>query len=117
MRIGIDARYLSHGLAGGVHTYVRELVRAMVSLNRSNAFILYADAKARFELDSLGPRVTVRILPWRSPFSTLGNDLRFARVLAGDAIDVAHFPANYGIGPSHAATVLTVHDALNLAPL
>ena len=54
MRIGIDARYLSHGLAGGVHTYVRELIRALVALDTPNEFVLYADTKDRFELDGLG---------------------------------------------------------------
>lgn len=117
MRIGIDARYLSHGLAGGVHTYVRELVRSMVALDTTDTFVLYADAKRRFELENLGPRVIVRILPWRSLWSTVTHDLRFAGMLAADAVDVAHFPANYGIGPATAATVVTLHDALNLAPL
>lgn len=117
MRIGIDARYLSHGLAGGVHTYVRELIRALVALGTPNEFVLYADTKDRFELDGLGPRVAVRALPWRGPWSTIANDLRFARVLAGEGVDVAHFPANYGIGPAGVATVVTLHDALNLAPL
>jgi glycosyltransferase involved in cell wall biosynthesis len=117
MRIGIDARYLSHGLAGGVHTYVRELVRAIVTLDTSDTFVLYADAKQRFELEELGQRVSVRVLPWRSAWSTVANDLRFASVAAADRVDVVHFPANYGVGPTSAATVLTVHDALNLAPL
>jgi glycosyltransferase involved in cell wall biosynthesis len=117
MRIGIDARYLSHGLAGGVHTYVRELVRALVALDTTDTFLLYADAKAPFELDGLSPRVSVRVLPWRSPLSTVVTDLRFARIVAVDGVDVVHFPANYGVGPKSAATVLTLHDALNLAPL
>jgi glycosyltransferase involved in cell wall biosynthesis len=117
MRIGIDARYLSHGLAGGVHTYVRELVRAIVGLDTADTFILYADAKQGFELQGLGPRVSVRVLPWRSLWSTVVNDLRFARIVAADGVEVVHFPANYGVGPTSAATVLTLHDALNLAPL
>jgi glycosyltransferase involved in cell wall biosynthesis len=31
-----------------------------------------------------------------------------------DRIDVAHFPANYGFGPTCARTVITLHDAINL---
>ena len=30
MRIGIDARYLSHGLMGGVHTYLSLLAPALI---------------------------------------------------------------------------------------
>jgi glycosyltransferase involved in cell wall biosynthesis len=117
MRIGIDARYLSHGLAGGVHTYVRELIPALVEVGTAHEFVLYADGKRAFELDHLGNRVAVRVLPWTSAWSTIRNDFRFARVVAADGIDVLHFPANYGVGPATATTVVTLHDTLNLLPL
>lgn len=116
-RIGIDARYLSHGLVGGVHTYVRHFVPALVAAAPEVEVVLYADTKHPFELTDLPPRVTVRLLPWRSPLSTIGHDLLLWRELARDRVDLAHFPANYGLGPSGIPTVLTVHDAINLLPL
>ena len=117
MRIGFDARYLSHGLAGGVHTYVGELVRALVALETSHELVLYADRKRPFELSTLPPRVRVELLPWQSLWSTLRNDLTISRAMAHDGVHVAHFPANYGIGARTGATVLTLHDTLNLMPL
>jgi hypothetical protein len=117
MRIGIDARYLSHGLAGGVHTYVGELLRALIRIGDAGAFVLYADAKRPFELEGLPPEVAVRRLPWRGGLSTVANDFALAAAMSRDRIDVAHFPANYGRGPSTAATVVTLHDTLNLLPL
>ena len=117
MRIGVDVRYLSHGLLGGVHTYVRHFVPALVEMAADHQIYLYADTKCPFELDDLPGHVTVRRLPYRTPLSSLCHDLFMRRQMARDRIDVAHFPANYGFGPSAARTVITVHDAINVLPL
>ncbi|MGQ9926365.1 MAG: glycosyltransferase family 4 protein [Chloroflexaceae bacterium] len=118
MRIGIDVRYLSHGLVGGVHTYVRHLVPALLAAGTQHEFILYADTKAPFELRDLPAHATVRYLPYRGAPSSVINDLLILRrTMARDRVDVAHFPANYGFGPHGAATVITLHDAINVMPL
>lgn len=117
MRIGIDVRYLSHGLVGGVHTYVAHFVPALIDLAVDHQIFLYADTKRPFELKSLPDRATVRYLPWRSPLSTVHNDLFMHRQMSLDRLDVVHFPANYGFGPSGGRTVITIHDALNILPL
>ncbi|MGD9904516.1 MAG: glycosyltransferase family 4 protein [Vicinamibacterales bacterium] len=117
LRIGIDARYLSHGLVGGVHTYLTRLLPELIAAAPDDRFHLYADTKAPFELEApVG--VTVRTLPWRHPGSSVWTDwVRLQRAMARDRIDVGFFPANHGFGPAGAATVVTVHDALNLLPL
>jgi glycosyltransferase involved in cell wall biosynthesis len=117
MRIGIDVRYLSHRLMGGIHTYLLHLVPAMIALAPEDAFVLYADRKQPFELTGLPANATVRYLPWRTPLDSIGNDLRFARYIAHDNLDVMHFPANYGVAPRSMATVITLHDAINIFPL
>jgi glycosyltransferase involved in cell wall biosynthesis len=117
MRIGIDVRYLSHGLMNGIHTYLLHLVPAVIALAPEDQFVLYADRKQPFELTDLPANATVRYLPWRTPLDSVGNDLRFARRIAGDGLDVMHFPANYGLAPSRTATVVTLHDAINIFPL
>jgi glycosyltransferase involved in cell wall biosynthesis len=117
LRIGIDVRYLSHGLIGGVHTYLQNFLPPLIELAAQHQFFLYADRKRELELGALPDHVTVRYLPWRSPLSSVVNDLFMWRWMAQDRLDVAHFPANYGFGPRGLRTVLTVHDALNLQPL
>lgn len=117
MRIGIDVRYLSHGLVGGVHTYIANFVPALIALASDHEIFLYADTKRPFELSSLDGHVTVRYLPWRSPLSSLYHDFFMWRHMAYDSLDVVHFPANYGFGPPDARTVLTLHDAINILPL
>jgi len=117
MRIGIDVRDLSHGLVGGVHTYVAHFVPALMALARDHEFFLYADDKRPFELGDLPAHVTLRRLPWRSPLSRVTQDLFMRRTMARDQLDVAHFPSNYGFGPRGARTVITLHDAINVLPL
>src|SRR5579859_113094 len=102
MRVGIDVRYLSHGLVGGVHTYIAHLVPALIDLATDHDFVLYADTKRTFELSSLPSRVKVRFLPWKSPFSSFAHDIGLRRHMARDGIELAHFPANYGFGPPNA---------------
>ncbi len=116
-RIGIDARYLSHGLIGGVNTYVSSLLTAMLRLNSPHRFVLYADSKAPFDLEELPPKVDLHVLPWRSGVSTIKNDVRIGSFMARDGIDLAHFPANYGFGPHGTPTLITLHDAINTYPI
>lgn len=118
LRIGIDARYLSHGLVGGIHTYLKNLLPALFAVGDNEQFVLYADQKAPFELSDLPANVTLRTLPYRHAISSVHNDLfSIKRAMVADRIDVAHFPANYGFGPRNAATVITLHDAINVMPL
>jgi glycosyltransferase involved in cell wall biosynthesis len=118
MRIGIDVRYLSHGLVGGVHTYVRNLVPALLAAGPEHQFILYADTKAPFELRDLPANARVRYLPYRNALSSVASDVvRLRRVMSADRVEVAHFPTNYGFGPRGGATVITLHDAMTLMPL
>lgn len=116
MRIGIDVRYLSHGLVGGVHTYITHFVSALIELATDDQIFLYADTKRPFELQQLPAHVTVRYLPYRNMLSSVNNDLYMKRIIAQDHLEVVHFPANYGFGPASARTVITLHDELNILP-
>ena len=117
MRIGIDVRYLSHGLVGGVHTYIAHFVPALIDLAAQHNIFLYADTKHPFELQSLPDHVTIRYLPWHNPLSSIQHDLFMQRQLAQDQLDVMHYPANYGFAPTKTKTVITLHDAINVMPL
>lgn len=118
MRIGIDVRYLSHGLMGGVHTYVYHVVNELARLETDDQFFLYADTKRPFELEGQLPaNFTVRLLPWRGKLDSAKADLTMAKVAAQDNLDVFHYPANYGFGPRGVPTIITLHDALNIFPL
>lgn len=118
MRIGIDARYLSHGLMGGVHTYIAQFVPELLRQAQQHEVLLYGDTKCEFELKELPDNVTVRFLPWSRQLSSITNDYRLLpHLMAEDKIDVAHFPANYGFSPITARAVVTLHDSLTLQPV
>lgn len=118
MRIGIDARYLSHGLTGGVHTYLRHLVPELIAQAGERTITLYADAKRPFELEGLPDDVRLRRLPYTGMVSSVKNDLLLLRrAAAEDGLDVLHSPANYGFAPRGVRSVVTLHDAINLLPL
>lgn len=117
MRMGWDVRYLSHGLLGGVHTYIENLLPELIDLAQGHEVFLYPDRKRPFEISPLPPHVTLRFLPYRNAFSSVWNDFFMGRTLAKDRLDVSHFPANYGCRVPGARNVVTVHDELNLLPL
>lgn len=117
MRIGIDTRYLSHGLLGGVHSYIANFVPELIALATEHQIVLYADTKRPFELHNLPSHVTVRYLPWKNPLSSITNDLFMKRQIEQDKLDVMHFPANYGFGPQRTQTIITLHDQLTIMPL
>jgi glycosyltransferase involved in cell wall biosynthesis len=116
MNIGFDARYLTHGLIGGVRNYVFQLARHLPRLAPQHQFVYYIDAKAPLDDDSFPANVTLRTMPWRSPLSSAWNDLRISRWMERDRVDVAHFPGNNGPAGKY-QLVVTLHDALNLFPM
>jgi glycosyltransferase involved in cell wall biosynthesis len=117
MRIGLDVRYLSHGLVGGIHTYLENFVPALVNLTSEHEFFLYTDTKRPFELQSLPKHVTVRFLPYRNLLSSMYYDFFMWQQMEYDKLDLAHFTGNYGFGPSSARTVITLQDEINILPL
>jgi glycosyltransferase involved in cell wall biosynthesis len=121
MNIGIDIRYLSHGIVGGVKNYVRYLTPEIVKRADALGFRtwLYADTKAPLELDrqALPASCAVRMLAYRNALSSFWHDLSLGRAMARDGVTVAHFPANYGFGPARVVTTFTLHDRLTIQPL
>src|SRR4051812_49925292 len=114
MRVAFDIRYLSHGLTGGVRTYVHHLARCLPLAAPDWPFFFYADGKAEIELTQpLPDNVTLRVLPWRSGLSSVVNDHRIGRWMQRDRVEVAHFPATSAPpGPTRWAS--TAPTRLNL---
>jgi glycosyltransferase involved in cell wall biosynthesis len=113
MRIGLDVRYISHGLTGGVRTYVYHLARELPVAAPQHEFFYYADDKAPFELSGLPANVSMRTLSWRGTLSSVRNDFQLGRWMQSDRLDVAHCPGNYGPAVSM-PLVVTLHDTLNV---
>jgi len=117
LRIGIDVRYLSHGLLGGVHTYIKHFVPALLAQAPEHQIFLYADNKRPFELADLPNNTTLRVLPYRNGLSSVQHDVwTLKQWMRRDKLDVAHFPANYGFAPPGVPAVITLHDEINIMP-
>lgn len=117
MRIGLDVRYLSHGLMGGIHTYLKNFIPALLGQNGGHKYYLYVDKKRPFELEALPGDVTIRYLPYRNPLSSVYNDFFMRHQMAQDNLDIVHFTGNYGFGPDVSRTVVTLQDEINILPL
>lgn len=119
MNIGVDARYLSHGLMGGVHTYVQHFLPALINTASEHTIHVFADSKRPFDLDTSAwpAHATLMVLPYKNGLSSINHDLFMAREMARAGVDVAHFPTNVGVAPARMATVLTLHDEINILPL
>lgn len=116
MRIGLDVRYLSHGLVGGIHTYLSNLIPALMQASTAHQIFLYADTKRPFDITEIPPHVTLRLLPYRNPLSSFVHDFQMWRTMAQDNLDVAHFTGNYGFGQAARRTLITLHDEINVMP-
>jgi glycosyltransferase involved in cell wall biosynthesis len=119
MKIGIDIRYLSRGVLGGIHTYLRCLIPEIIKQAPGHTFFLYADTKAPVEL-SLAPwpvNIHLRRRYYRNAASFVAGDIGMWRDFARDQVQVAHFPANYGIAAGQTRSIVTLHDALTLQPV
>lgn len=117
MRIGIDARYLSHGIMGGINSYLRNLLPVLFSAASDHHIFLYADTKRSFELTKIPGHITLRLLPYRNTLSSLQFDFFMRREMEKDKLDIVHFPANYGFGPKNVRSIITLHDEINIMPL
>jgi glycosyltransferase involved in cell wall biosynthesis len=116
MRIAFDVRYISHGLTGGVRTYVYHLAKELPHAAPQHEFYFYADAKASFELPNLPANVVLRVLPWNGLLSSIRNDFLIGRFMERDHVDLVHCPGNYG-PRVNVPLVVTLHDALNAFPM
>lgn len=117
MRIGIETHYLSHGILGGINSYLRNLLPALFEVAADHTIFLYADTKKSFELDDLPGNVVLKLVPYRNALSSIYYDLNLKKFMASDKLDVVHFPSNYGFGPKAARAVITLHDEINIMPL
>ena len=117
MRIGIDARFLTHPQLGGFKTYSECLIAALVELDRANEYLLYVDRKPAAALPT-GPHVQIRSvsgsaplvgMPWREQVS-------LAALAARDRLDLFHAPCLTAPLALPCPLVVTIHDMIWRSP-
>jgi glycosyltransferase involved in cell wall biosynthesis len=115
MRIGIDARFLTHPQPGGFKTYTENLVAALADLDRENEYFLYVDrtpgaldripTQANFHTSVISGTLPIVGFPWR-------EQIQLPRQVDADRINLFHSPCL--TSPLHLScpTVTTVHDMI-----
>lgn len=119
MRIGIDARFLTHPQSGGFKTYSQNLVEAFGRVGRDHRYVLYVDRRRPY--DPLG---TMRVPNWAETvvvptrMPVVGMALREQIGLpirsAHDHLNVLHALCNTAPLVAPAPVVLTLHDTIQI---
>lgn len=115
MRIGIDARFLTHPQRGGFKTYTECLVQALADVDRENTYMLYVDRTPRAtDVLPSQPNFTCKVVPgsltnygmlWREQIS-------LPRQVDRDHLDVFHAPCLTAPLFLKTPTIVTIHDMI-----
>jgi glycosyltransferase involved in cell wall biosynthesis len=121
MKIGIDARFLTHPQPGGFKTYTENLITALAEVDPENEYVLYLDRTPNSETAiPHAPNMKSRIVKgeW---LPLLGMPVReqvgLARAAGHDRLDLLHCPALTAPLFPPCPLVLTLHDAIWHEPL
>lgn len=115
MRIGIDARFLTHPQKGGFKSYTENLIRSILDLDQENEYILYLDRDLPSVVNDFEKsNITARIVPGSHP--GYGMILREQHLLPQQAIkdklDVFHAPCLTSPLMMNIPLVVTLHDMI-----
>ena len=116
MRIGIDARFLTHPQVGGFKTYTQNLINALSQLKDNNDYVIYID---RYSSEGTLPQsinFTYRVV--KSTFPVIGMPVReqigLSRTIANDRLDMVHFLCNTAPIGLSMRFVVTLHDTIQV---
>lgn len=109
MRIGIDARFLTHPQRGGFKTYTHSVVESLAQEDRDNEYILYIDRSAEtitlpsnFKVEPIGGQAVVR------------EQISLPSAMRRDGIDLAHYLNNTAAINPRCRMVVSMQDAIPL---
>ena len=115
MKIGIDARFLTHPQPGGFKTYTESLISALARVDMDNEYFLYTDRPYGGLIDSLNnPNFHGRVVsgdlpvvgvPWR-------EQVKLASYAKKDHVDLFHSPCLTAPLNLNCPLVVTVHDMI-----
>jgi len=116
MKIGIDARFLTHPQRGGFRTYTVNLVNALSLIDRTNTYVLYLDRSPAEVTLPKSDNFTYQVVD--SALPVLGMPAReqiaLRRRIAQDNLDVVHFLCNTAPVGLSGKFVVTLHDTIQI---
>lgn len=118
MKVGIDARFLTHPQKGGFKTYTENLISALACEDESNQYVLYLDRlpdqstriprQSNFSYKVL-KQAPVIGMPWR-------EQVKLSLQITRDRIDLLHSPCLTAPLFSACPLVVTIHDMIWFSP-
>lgn len=119
MKIGVDARFLTHPQRGGFKTYTKNLIMALAGVDTENEYVLYIDRPPDQDTQLPDrPNFTTRIvsgslpllgMPWR-------EQIGLSRQAVRDRLDILHSPCLTAPLYLPCPSVVTIHDMIWLFP-
>jgi len=116
MKIGIDARFLTHPQMGGFKTYTENLIRALLEVDDTNQYVLYVDRPGESGALPVASNVEYRIVKGSVPGIEMPVREQFAlrRAMDRDRLDLVHFLCNTAPVAIDTPYVLTLHDTVQV---
>lgn len=117
MKIGIDARFLTHPQPGGFKTYTQSLLTALGALDTGDEYVVYLDRTPTAEtVLPVCPHFHYRVVPGTLPVAGMPwrEQLGLRRQLARDGVQLCHFPCNTAAIGLSVPYVMTLHDTIQL---
>jgi glycosyltransferase involved in cell wall biosynthesis len=115
MRIGIDARFLTHPQKGGFKTYTENLVVALSEIDQGNEYILYVDRQPSREAKLFErPNFTFQVIPGDNPGYGMfwREQYKLPQHAKKDKLDVFHAPCLTSPLWMDIPLVVTIHDMI-----
>lgn len=116
MKIGIDARFLTHPQAGGFKTYTKNLIAALSQVDDENQYVLYLDrvptAAQLPQQQNFSWHVVGGLLPGLE--MPLREQIFLRRQLVADKVDLVHFLCNTATIKLPLPYLVTLHDTIQV---
>jgi len=116
MKIGIDARFLTHPQVGGFKTYTENLVTALSQVDHLNSYIIYLDRPPLEDTLPQNDNFTYQVVEGTLPVVGLPfrEQITLRRRIAGDKVDLIHFLCNTAPVKVSGKFVVTLHDTIQV---
>ncbi len=115
MRIGMDARFLTHPQSGGFKTYTENLISALAKVDLENEYVLYTDRAYGDLISSLdNSNFHGRVVSGETPFIGVPwrEQVGLVRQAARDRVDIFHSPCLTAPLNLSCPLVITIHDMI-----
>jgi glycosyltransferase involved in cell wall biosynthesis len=116
MKIGIDARFLTHPQRGGFKTYTENLINALGLVDSTNTYVLYVDRPPAKAILPKKDNFTCQVVDARLPVigMPIREQITLRRRIAQDNLDIVHFLCNTASVGIPEKFVVTLHDTIQL---